>query len=120
MTMELSSPTYSNVKLVFEREFDDRAAAEAKSRGYLSHISVRVNGGDLFPVFFYDPVRLAQDLEEETKLGEPFLADPAMIVVPDVTIENMFKAASKLADRGFFEYFRYPKRATKNPFEWPP
>jgi hypothetical protein len=119
--MELENQNYPNVRLVFEGEFDERAAFEAQSRGFLSHVSVLLDRKFKYPVFFYDAVRLAQDLEESEKSGNAFLAEPAMIVLTEVTIENMFKAASALAAQGFFNYF-HPCEATQEwaSFEWPP
>ena len=35
---------------------------------------------------FYDPVRLQQDLEEEVKAGRPLIAEPGMIVIPEITL----------------------------------
>jgi hypothetical protein len=119
--MELENPNYPNVRLVFASGFDERAAMEAEHRGYLSHVWVLLDRKFKYPVFFYDAVRLAQDLEEYAKSGNAFLAEPAMIVLTAVTLENMFKAASVLAAQGFFDYFR-PFDATHEwaDFGWPP
>ena len=54
------------------------------------------------PVVFYDAVRLRQDLEEEAKLGTPFLAQPAMIVLTEVSLENMKIAVGRLRQEGYF------------------
>jgi hypothetical protein len=66
----------------------------------------------LHPVFFYDTVRLSQDLEEETKSGRPFIAEKGMIVVNDVTLANMMGAIRWLAKHGFFDSGACPEHAT--------
>lgn len=92
-------------RLVFAYDFDERAAFEAEGRGYLSYAHVALPDGSRCPVVFYDPVRLHQDLEEEAARGTPFVAEPGMIVVPNVTLGNMEKAVSKLYEAGFFSRF---------------
>ena len=89
--------------LVFEFEFDEKTAFEAEARGYWGHSKVRLEDGSLCPVVFYDPVRLAQDLEEESLQGRPFLAEKGLIVVKDVTLANMRRAVEELNKEGFFE-----------------
>jgi hypothetical protein len=112
------------MKLVFLHPFDELAAREARDRGYLSYVSVELEDGAQYPVVFYDPVRLSQDLEEETKMGHPCVADPGMIVVPEVTMEYMNKAIAILAEEGFFSYLQRIKSTGElNPakcFRWPP
>jgi hypothetical protein len=118
--METPSPAS---KLLFVQEFSEREASEARDRGYLSHVLVEVDGRDLYPVFFYDPIRLRQDLEASAKTGRPYVADPGMIVLPDITIEAMEAAVRGLCAEGFFKHL---VPVTKdcldkaNPYSWPP
>jgi hypothetical protein len=112
------------VDLVFVNDFDELAAHEAQSRGYLSHVSVKLDDAFEYPVFFYNPVRLQQDLEEVTRLGRPFVADPGMIVIPEVTMEFMKAAVERLAEEGFFSHLQQirvgsPGERGKS-FNWPP
>ena len=93
--------TDTSVKLIFEYPFDDHQAFEAESRGCLDHVCVEIRGAR-YPVSFYDPGRLRQDLEEMTKHGQPFIAELGMIVVPAVTLENMYNAVRMLNKVGFF------------------
>ena len=90
-------------KLLFDYDYDDRVAYEAQARGYIRGVTVETADGKRHPVFFYDPTRLAQDLVEETKLGRPFVAEKGMIVLNDVTLENMMGAVRWLARHGFFD-----------------
>jgi hypothetical protein len=49
-------------------------------------------------LYFYDPVRLAQDLEVEEIMFEVGLT-----IVKDVTKENIEKAVAKMWKEGFFD-----------------
>jgi hypothetical protein len=93
-------------ELIFEGGFDEREALECRDRGYRSHVCVKFSNGECYPVVFYDPVRLQQDLEGEAKMGNPFIAEPGLIVLPEVTLDNMNKAVWQLAENGFFESLR--------------
>ena len=89
-------------RLVFDYEYTEAFAYEAWARGQCGAVSVEMSDGRRYPVYFYDAERLAQDLEEETKLGRPFLAEKGLIVLSEVTLENMQKAVEFLASQGFF------------------
>ncbi len=93
-------------KLVFQDPFDEREQFEAASRGYLSTALVQQEDGTTYSVSFYDCVRLGQDLEYEVSAGRMWLADPGMIVLPEVTLENMSTAIRKLAVEGYFNSLR--------------
>jgi hypothetical protein len=90
-------------KLHFDYEYDDRLAYEVRSRGHLGGVTVELAEGSRHPVFFYDAVRLAQDLEEESRLGRPFIAEKGMIVLNEITLETMTAAVTALVKQGFFE-----------------
>ena len=53
-------------------------------------------------MFFYDPIRLAQDLESEMQSGDAFIAEPGLIVIPRVTLAYMEAAVKKLFEKGYF------------------
>ena len=89
--------------LFFQYGFDERDQFEARSRGYMSHVQVRFSSGLGYSVCFYDCVRLQQDLEEEVRLGNVFIAEPGMIVLSEITPENIRRAVSKLDAEGFFD-----------------
>ncbi len=117
------STTSSVARLMFVREFTEQQAVEARDRGYLSHVLVEVDGDRLYPVFFYDPVRLQQDLEMNAKHGRAFVADAGMIVLPDITPEAMQEVVQQLCQEGFFEHLVAVSRerlAEADPYSWPP
>jgi hypothetical protein len=93
-------------RLVFEFPFDESAAREARLRGYVSHVTVELETGERFPVFFYDPGRLAQELEIESRQGRAYISVPGMIVIPEVTLSYMKDAVSDLVKERYFEAFR--------------
>jgi hypothetical protein len=110
-------------QLVFARDFEPSDEDEARDRGYLSHVLVETDGEQLFPVTFYDAVRLAQDLEENANAGTPMVAEPGMIVLQTITREAMESAARILCEQGYFSHVRPITRAelaASDPYEWPP
>ena len=78
-----------NAVLLMPEDYDARSAFETPLRGYLEGATIRLADGSRYSVFFYDPVRLGQDLEEETKWDRPFIAEPNLIVLPEVTEVTM-------------------------------
>ncbi len=87
-------------QIVFPEWFDERGEWEAKEKGWLQGIEIRFANGDIQPLFFYDPVRLAQDLEVESEQGRPFIAQPGMVVIPEVTRDAIQLAVAKLVEEG--------------------
>ena len=75
---------------------------ETPMKGYRSDGIVKTPEGE-YPVYFIDPIRLQQDLEAETELGTPFLAEPGLIILPEVTREGMESAVIQLWQQGYFE-----------------
>ena len=73
-----------------------------------------MSDGSRYGVTFYDPVRLAQDLEEVAKWDRPFVAEPGLIVVPSVTRAAITQAAEHLASSGYFDYLRPAVTEHKN------
>jgi hypothetical protein len=93
-------------RLIFDETFDERARFEAKARGYLSHVKVVLSDESAYPVVFYDCARLGQELAYEVSSGRMCVADIGMIVLAEVTVENMDIAVRKLAREGFFKGLR--------------
>jgi hypothetical protein len=88
--------------LLFTEDFDERAAFEIEQKGWCGIALVKLPGGARIKLFFYDPVRLAQDLENGLTRGAVCIAEPCMIVVPRVTREYMEKAVNQLFENGYF------------------
>jgi hypothetical protein len=94
--------TNSKFQIVFPDWYDERGEWEAREKGWLQGVEVHLADGRVETLFFYDPVRLAQDLDSETQNGKPFIAHPGLIVVKEVTRDAIVVAINKLAD---FDYF---------------
>ncbi len=88
--------------LLFTENFDERTAFEIEEKGWCGIALVELPGGVRVKLFFYDPVRLAQDLENGLARGAVCIAEPGMIVVPKVTRKYMEKAVNQLFENGYF------------------
>lgn len=86
-------------KLMLPTDFGEYAWL-LESKGYFTDALVRVGQQD-YPVTFYDPTRLAQDIAEELAAGRSFWA-ARLIVVPALTEEAMHSAVAS-APREWFE-----------------
>jgi len=89
-------------RLIFDPPLDERLQFESRARGYLGDVLVELRDGSSYAVVFYDCTRLAQDLEYEISTGRMCVADAGMIVLPEVTLDNMRAAVKRLAAEGYF------------------
>jgi len=96
----------SNVTLSFTFELDERAVWEIQQKGWFEHALVHLPDGSNVPVCFWDPVRLSQDLESDLKFGRSCIGEPGMIIIPQVTVENMKAAVEELYRSGYFDRLR--------------
>jgi hypothetical protein len=96
----------SKFTIHFPDWFDERAEWETEAKGWLQGVTVELADGARYAVFFYDPVRLSQDLEGETSAGRPYAAEPGMIVLPQVTRAAINEAVRQLVEGGFFDHLR--------------
>jgi len=103
-------------KLIFKQQFDELLAFDVSQKGWCGIVMVELPEGGTVDVFFYSPTRLAQDLEADTKAGHPYLAEPGLIVVPEVTLPHMEAAVEQLYRQGYFKHFVHsgPTGGTKN------
>ena len=90
-------------ELTFTYGWNDKDEVETPMKGYRSDGIVHSPEGEMYPVYFIDPVRLQQDLEAEAELGSPFLAEPGLIILPEVTREAMENAVRQLWKQGYFQ-----------------
>lgn len=97
--------------LLHFREPFDEIAWEVTAKGWYSGVTIEVENGSRYPVFFYDPDRLAGDLKHSIEgikagWGKPFIAEVGMIVIPEITEENMRTAIQGLYEAGWFDSFQ--------------
>src|SRR5947209_4848898 len=106
-------------RILFPEECDERAIFEMPLKGWLS-TEVELEDGSRYPVYFTDPIRLQQDLDERMGTGNPCFAEPGLIVVPEVTVEAIQDAVLFLWNRGYFgEVKALPSEDSERP-ETPP
>jgi len=89
-------------KLHFREPFEGRIAFEVPQKGWYDGLSIELEDGRKIQLFFYDPIRLGHELKLNTEHGEPYIAEPFMIVVPEVTEDAMRKAVSLLVQKEWF------------------
>ena len=90
----------------FPADYDARGEQETPLKGYLGDVIVCLEDGSRYSLFFYDPVRLAQDLKSMVECGKACLAEPNMIVLPELTTEAIRKAVEQLVGEGFFRLLK--------------
>jgi hypothetical protein len=88
-----------NVPIIeFKYGFTEVDEFEMPMKGYRGDVIAKCPNGKNYELYFYDPVRLAQDLEVEEIMFEVGLT-----IVKDVTKENIEKAVAKMWKEGFFD-----------------
>ena len=88
----------ASYQIVFPDWYDQRGEWEAREKGWLKGVEIRFANGNARPLFFYDLTRLAQDLDAEIKQGRPYIAQPGMVVIPEVTREAILVAVDRIVD----------------------
>lgn len=78
-------------------EFDEKNVFELKCKGYYPGVTVINENGKTFPLVFYDPTRLAQDVEEEN-----IICDKNLVVIPEVTKDWIDYAISRMISEDYF------------------
>jgi hypothetical protein len=104
--------------VIFPDGFNSRTEDEMPLKGYLADVVVRFDDAGRYRLSFIDPIRLGQDLADEVEAGHPYLADPGLVVLPEVTRESICKAVEGLWREGYFAFLRpVDCRASDTP--WP-
>jgi hypothetical protein len=79
---------------------------ETPLRGYRSDVIAQLEDDSEYSMSFYDPTRLKQVLEDEVASGSRFFTEVGLVILPEVTHENMETAARELGRQGFFDFLR--------------
>lgn len=95
----MNSESYPVV--VFPEGWNEQLEDEMNWRGWLDTYVV-TQDGVRYALSFYDPVRLKQDLDSYVELGEPCLAEPALILLPELTVPAIQQAVQFLWKQNFF------------------
>lgn len=93
--------TLRGPRVIFPEGFDERSAFETPLKGWLQ-AQVKLADGCRYAVYFSDPVRVQQDLDEAVKSESPCFAKPGLIIVPEVTVKAIQDAVQFLWKQGFF------------------
>ena len=91
-------------QLILPEGFGERTASEIRQKGWFE-ASVKTKDGIRYTISFFDPVRMRQELEDNVRNDEPCLAEPNLIIVPELTIEALQSAIEHLWNKGSFRYF---------------
>ncbi len=62
-----------------------------------------MDDGRRYGLTFYDPVRLAQTLEDDAQSGQPYFAEPGLVVLPEVSTAAIQAAVPGLLRAGYFD-----------------
>ncbi len=79
----------------------DEEPEMAESKGWLGGSIVLIDGRRI-PVTFYDPARLAQNVEAAVRT-RGYFSEGALVVVPSITRANIEKAVAAIAEQGWSE-----------------
>ena len=96
-------------RIYFKGEFDD---FDSEMKGYRNDVFVISPDEQVYEVFFYDPVRLKNDLGEGA-----FLAQPGLIILNTVNKKSIEEAVSQLWEKGYFNYFKPVTSLTNKHFD---
>ena len=96
-------PETNHATLSFSCDLDERAEWEIEQKGWFEHALVLLPDGRSVRVYFWEPRRLAQDLETDLRSGRTCIAEPGMIIIPKVTVANMKAAVEELYHKGYFD-----------------
>ena len=91
------------MKIEYPIDWDEREQYERASKGWLEDVFVTTDDGARHRLVFWDLSRLQQDLEEEMKEGKMAIIERGLIIVPEVTKENIEKAIKQANDEGYFK-----------------
>jgi hypothetical protein len=87
--------------LILPQDFSDYEW-EIESKGWFSAAKIQIDGV-FYRLNFYDPVRLAQEVESSLQNGVAFF-EPNLVVVPSLTKANMEQAVQRLAQTQQLEF----------------
>jgi hypothetical protein len=83
--------------LIFPDDFDDYVP-ELADKGWFA-LARLVVAEHRYPLIFYDPFRLQQEMNDELE-RRSFFFEPNLLVIPSVTRENMQQAVDDLMRSG--------------------
>ena len=92
--------------IAYPADYDARREYEALSRGDLTGVIVRTDGGSRYSLTFSDPVRIQKNLIALAKGGKACLAEVNMVVLHEVTTGSVRRGMSELVEDGHFQHLK--------------
>ena len=91
-------------RLVFAHDVDERDIAP---HGYRGDVAVELADGEAFPLYFYVPDAVREELEGRMRSGfGQFVAEPGLVIIPEITLEGMKSSVRELIEVGYFAHLR--------------
>lgn len=76
-------------------------------QGYRGDVVVKFADGKSFPLFFFEPTAVKEDLDGQITSGlGGFVAEPGLVVIPEISVANMKSAVSQLIEIDYFAHLR--------------
>ena len=91
------------MKIEYPIKWEEKDNFERPAKGWLDGVKVIKDNGKQYILSFYDPIRLTQDLEEEIEMGKAGIIEKGLIVIKEVTKENIEKAIEQADREGYFD-----------------
>jgi hypothetical protein len=93
-------------RILFPQGFDDRAADEMTMKGY-ANILIELDEGQYYSVWFFDPIRAQQELEQSTQSGHPYFTEQgALVLVSEVTVDAVLNTVRSILKHGYHSYWK--------------
>jgi hypothetical protein len=91
-------------RFVFAHEVDGR---DLVPHGYRGDVVVELADGEAFPVYFYEPDAVREELDARIRSGfGRFVAEPGLVVIPEITLAGMKSSVLELIGAGYFTHLR--------------
>lgn len=90
-----------NLEIIYEDD-TELAEFEALNKGYRKDVIIKL-GGKKYKVYITSMIRLQQDFETEYQDAGYYYPEPNMVIVKDVTKEEISEVIKKLCNCKFFE-----------------
>ena len=91
-------------RLVFAHDVDERDMAP---HGYRGDVIVEFADGESFPVYFYEPDAIREELEGRSRSGfGRFVAEPGLVVIPEICVASMKASVLELIEVEYFTHLR--------------
>jgi hypothetical protein len=89
-------------EIKFPDYYDELYEFECESKGYMNNIEVYLKDGGKYSLCFMGPFRINQDLESEVNMGNSFLFEPNLIIVPKVNKKNIVSSIEQVYKEALF------------------